>query len=98
MEATIESLILTELQELRNDLKEFRADVSERNAEIATQLAEHETKIRDVCGNGQQGRMADAEDDIAALKRDRWWVFGWASGIAGLATVAWQLVRMHVGF
>ena len=94
MEASLEQLILTELQETRNDLKEFRAEVAIWREETARQLSEHDTKITDLSGNGQPGRMADAEGEISSLKRTKYWLIGWSSGVAGVVAAAFELARL----
>jgi hypothetical protein len=93
METQLEQLILQELQQVRNEFKEFRTEVTAWKVELAAQVAEHETKIIDICGNGQPGRMSDAEDDISALKRSKYWLVGWSTGVAGVIAAVFETVR-----
>lgn len=95
MEPSTEQLILSELQSCRSDLRQFRDEVNDWKVEIAKQLAEHDTKITDVSGNGQPGRMTKAEEEISGLKRTKWIVVGWSTGVCGLLTVLFELVRMY---
>jgi hypothetical protein len=98
MDTTIETLILTELQETRADLRDFRAEVATWREETAKQLSEHSVKIQDVCGNGQPGRMRLAEAAISALQRFRYWQLGAAAGVSAVvAGLGWVVMRLTRG-
>ena len=86
MDATIEQLILQELQEIRTDLKQFRTDTAERVSAL-------EVKSKDISGNGQPGRMKLVEDAVDSLQRNKYWVMGVAAGVSGVLSAVMEFVH-----
>ena len=93
----MEQLILDELHALNKKVDDLGEKVSTSNTDIVERVAQLEVKAKDISGNGRQGRMKDAEDAIGLLKRDRYWVVGWASGIASVIALIFEAVRLKVG-
>jgi hypothetical protein len=90
-----EQLILSEVQSLRADVQAFRSDVQSWQQHAGERLAGLEIQTKDICGNGQPGRMTSAERAIAALQRWRVWVLGAAAGVSGVVSVVgWAILRM----
>ena len=82
--------LLIEFRAFRDQMIEWREDNGER-------LTEVEVKSKDISGNGRPGRMKEAENAIASLQRDRYWIFGAAAGISSLAAAIFEVVRLKVG-
>jgi hypothetical protein len=93
----MEQLILDELHALNKKVDTLGEKVSTSNTDIVERVAQLEVKSKDISGNGRPGRMKDAEDNIESLKRDRYWVVGWASGISGMIVLIFEAIRMKVG-
>jgi hypothetical protein len=95
MDATTEQLILTEIQGVRGELRDFRSEVQTWQQEAGERVAQLEVKARDICGNGQPGRMWISEQAIAVLQRFRYWQLGMAAGVSGVVTVVgWAVIRL----
>jgi hypothetical protein len=86
--ATVDSLILSELQALRSDYNEH-ARVTEGR------LASLESGMHLLCGNGRPGKIAEMETAIRRLQQWRWWVMGTAAGVGGTASVVLHLWGLH---
>jgi hypothetical protein len=93
----MEQLILDELHALNKKVDDLGEKVSTSNTDIVERVAQLEVKSKDISGNGRQGRMKDAEDNIESLKHDRYWVVGWASGISGMIVLIFEAIRLKVG-
>lgn len=78
----IQSLILSELRELRSDY-------NERAIDTANKLATLSEKIYTLAGNGQPGRVGKLETDVEDLKKWRW-------KMAGITTVAASAVATAI--
>lgn len=89
--------LATEVRHIGDKLDAYLLRDAEAKQEAAVQLAEHETKLTDLCGNGQPGRMRDAEEAIAALQGNRNYLYGWSAGIAAAVAVLIEFVRMRMG-
>lgn len=64
-----QSLILVELQSLREDFNGYARQTGERLSTLESQMCS-------LCGNGQPGRIAKLEKDVDMLTGWRWWVLG----------------------
>jgi hypothetical protein len=90
-------LLLTEFRAFRDtEWREFRESVSAWQQETGERVAQLEVKAKDLCGNGQPGRMTVAEQGISALQRFRYWQLGAAAVLSGIITVALRYVLPEV--
>jgi hypothetical protein len=96
MTDSVEQLILNEMQAIRSELQDFRADVQSWQQDAGERVATLETKVLDLCGNGQPGRMKRAEDSISTLQRFRYGMMGAAAGISGLVSTVWWAVARFI--
>jgi len=91
MNDSIADLLLAEIRGVREELREFREDVANWRESMAERVATLETKVLDICGNGQPGRMTKAENNISVLQRFNYKVIGAAAGISSLISAIWCL-------
>ena len=94
MDATIEQLILDELQELRSDLRGFRAEVAAWKQEAGERVTALEVTSKDISGNGKQGRMKDAEDRITVLERIWWKLLGGSAAVSAIVAAIWHVLPL----
>ena len=92
----MEQLILDELHLVSAKVDALGEKVATANAAIVERVVALEVTSEDISGNGQPGRMRDAEEDIKTLKRERYWIVGWASGIAAIFAVVVEMIRLKV--
>lgn len=91
-------LLLTEFRAFRDtEWREFRESVSAWQQETGERVAQLEVKERDIGGNGQPGRMALAEQSIAALQRFRYWQLGAAAVVSVLFTLVLKYLLPQFG-
>lgn len=81
---TIEALILEEVRGLRGDIQG-----------MGQRIAILEAHDHDISGNGQAGRMKDAEDKIDDLGRWRWTITGAGMALASLGGIFGSWIFEH---
>ena len=83
----IQSLILSELQALRNDFNTNARETGER-------LSALEVGMKSLIGNGQPGRITLLEKSVDKLKEFKWRTVGMAAGVGCIVSFLIQfLVR-----
>lgn len=69
--------------QILDELREMRREQSEQGERIAR----IETKLENVLGNGQPGRLTNVERDVKALREKAAHNKGWFAGVSGVLTV-----------
>jgi hypothetical protein len=89
MEDTILAEVLTEVRGLRSEVAEWRQEMGER-------LAITETKVTDLYGNGQAGRVSKLESRLTAIERIRWKVTGILVALWAVVTAASSFAAKYI--
>lgn len=76
-----DDIVLNLLKEVRDDLKQY-----------TTKTEIHESKLKDILGNGQPGRLTKVESAVEELDRMKWKLIGFSIGIVLL------MEGGHIGF
>ena len=88
MDASIEQLILSEIQAIRTELQAFRVEVHEWQQEAGERVATLEAQVKSgVTGNGQPSRLTVVETRVAVLERGFWRMVGACSAVWTILTV-----------
>lgn len=82
----IQSLILDEIKDLRNDIKTFQINTESR-------ISQCEVQLETILGNGQPGRLTKVENSLEKIHRFKYWFMGVASVIGGLVSLFFQIWR-----
>lgn len=76
-----DDIVLNLLKEVRDDLKQY-----------TTKTEVHESKLKDILGNGQPGRLTKVESAVEELDKMKWKVVGFVIGLVVL------MEGGHIGF
>lgn len=82
MEPSIETLILDQLRELREELHDFRSDMQKLTSDGVERTTRLETQMKDVYGNGHPGRLSKLEEAVKSLTQSKYWVMGVSASIS----------------
>jgi hypothetical protein len=94
MEPSLETLILDQLKELRDELHDFRSDIQKVTGDGGERTTRLETQMKDVYGNGHPGRLSKLEEAVDELTRNKYWVLGVSASISCIFAVVTLLIKI----
>jgi hypothetical protein len=83
------NLLLTEIRDLRKDHNEFARSVT-------ADLAAVKQDVKGLVGNGRPGRVSKLEDDVADLKKAKYYAWGFAGAFGAIAGFFAHLIPMFL--
>ena len=79
-----------QVNELIEEVRDFRNEVTQWRLGMEGRLVTTETQMKTIVGNGQKGRMKEAEDNIISLQNAKNHMYGVSVGAATVVTcIGW---------